>query len=94
MAMARMIAVFGIGDYDAWKQRFDADPVGRDELATGYSISRGVGDPSEVLLMIEFASVADGEALLERLASAPLSPAEEEMSVKVFPTIYEIVEGA
>jgi hypothetical protein len=85
--MAQMIALFEIDDFDSWKERFDADPVGRQELATGHSIQRNVDDPREVLLTIDFASVADAKALFERLASSP--PAPEGMVVKFAPTIFE-----
>ena len=75
--MAQMVALFEIDDYDAWKQRFDLDPVGRDEAATRHAILRNVDNPKEVLLTIEFATIDDARALLERLIASPPPPPEE-----------------
>jgi hypothetical protein len=89
-----MVALFEIDDYEAWKQRFDSDPVGREEAATGHSIFRNVDNPKEVLLTIEFPSVAEARALLERLIASPPPPQEEGMTLKLQPTIFEHVDGA
>lgn len=34
--MAFILALFDAGDYEAWKQLFDSDPVGHKETAKGH----------------------------------------------------------
>ncbi len=51
-----------VANFDDWKTRFDTDPVGAREKATGYRILRGVEDPNEVFVQVEFPS---NEAALE-----------------------------
>jgi hypothetical protein len=92
--MAQIIALFEIDDYDAWKQRFDLDPAGRGDTATGHSILRNVDNPKEVLLTIAFPTVDDAKALLERLIASPPPPPEEGMTLKLQPTIFELVDDS
>jgi hypothetical protein len=57
-----------VPDFDAWKQAFDSDPVGRQRGGVRrYSIMRAVDDPNDVLIDLEFESVSEAEAFLERL---------------------------
>jgi hypothetical protein len=60
--MALMMTRVRVANFDDWKTRFDSDPVGAREKATGYRILRGVGDPNEVFVQVEFPS---NEAALE-----------------------------
>jgi hypothetical protein len=60
--MALMMTRVRVANFDDWKTRFDTDPVGAREKATGYRILRGVEDPNEVFVQVEFAS---NEAALE-----------------------------
>ena len=92
--MARMIAVFEVNDYTAWKARFDSDPVGRDETAIGYEISRSTQNPRQILLSIEFENTDSAEALLERLANEPPPPDADEMTVTVPPTVFETIDSS
>ena len=57
--MAYMLLHHETDDYDGWKERFDADPAGRAEVAKAYQIFRGVDDPTKVFIGVEFASVED-----------------------------------
>jgi hypothetical protein len=43
--MAFLTGVFE-GDFDAFKQRFDSDPLGRGQVATGHTMLRGVDNPN------------------------------------------------
>lgn len=57
-----------VPDFDAWKRAFDADPM--DRKASGvrrYRVHRSVADPNLVSIDLEFDSVAQAEALIERL---------------------------
>jgi hypothetical protein len=85
-----MVALFEIDDFEAWKKRFDSDPVGREEAATGHRILRSLDNPREVLLTIEFSSEEAARALLARLATAPPPPEGENMTVKLPPTIFAV----
>jgi hypothetical protein len=60
--MALMMTRVRVANFDDWKTRFDSDPVGAREKATGYRILRGVEDPNEVFVQVEFPS---NEAALE-----------------------------
>jgi len=52
-------------DYDAWKEAFDSDPVGRERShVRRYQIFRPVDDPRYVLIDIEFDTPGEAEALL------------------------------
>jgi hypothetical protein len=91
--VAQMVVLFEVDDYGAWRQRFDSDAVGRELAATGHSILRNVDNPKEVLLVIEFSSEADAEALLGRLAASLPPPKEENMVLRVPPTIFELADS-
>ena len=87
--MAFMLAVFDTGDYEAWKPRFDSDPVGRRESATRHRVFRSVDNPNEVFVGLEFASVEDAKAFRERLLA---SGALDDMTVQKEPTVAELVD--
>jgi hypothetical protein len=58
----------GVRDYDAWKQSFDSDPVGREAGGVrSYRIFRTVDDPNDVVIELEFDSVSDAEAFRAKL---------------------------
>jgi hypothetical protein len=86
-----MIGNFDVGDYDAWKPMFDADPAGRKEMAKGHTLSRNVDNPSDVFVRVEFDSVDDAMAFRERLLS---SGALDNVTVKTQPTVIETVDEA
>lgn len=77
-------------DYDEWKAVFDADPVGRAAGgAKGHSVSRGVDNPNDIFVGLEFASVEDAKSFRDRLLA---SGALDGISVKTPPTVVEVVE--
>ena len=52
-----------VDDFDAWKAVFDERLDARiDGEVTGHRLTRSVGDPREVEVVMEFASQADAEA--------------------------------
>ena len=57
-----------VRDYDAWKQAFDSDPVGRREGGVRqYRIARTADDPNLVLIELEFDEQSMAEAFGARL---------------------------
>ena len=54
-----------VPDYDAWKEAFDKDPVGRRQSGVRrYRILRPLDDPNYVLIDLEFDTAGEAEALL------------------------------
>lgn len=54
-----------VPDYDAWKQAFDRDPVGRQRSGVRrYRIMRPVDDPHYVLIDLEFDTAGEADSLL------------------------------
>jgi hypothetical protein len=65
----------GVPGLEAWKRAFDADPLNR--RASGvrrYAVYRTVGDPMVVAIDLEFATLAEAEAMLERLRALWVGP--------------------
>jgi hypothetical protein len=54
--MALMLTRLKVANFDEWKAMFDHDPPRAREKATGYRILRGVEDPNEVYIQVEFPS--------------------------------------
>jgi len=60
----------GVRDFDAWKQAFDNDPVGREAGGVlGYRILRPTNDPQYVVVDLDFDTEAEAEAFREKLRS-------------------------
>lgn len=54
-----------VSNFEAWKQAFDSDPVGRVKSGVRrYQILRPIDDPKYVVIDLEFDSVSQAEALL------------------------------
>ena len=51
-----MLTRIKIRDFDEWKAMFDSDPPRAREHATGWRVLRGVEDPNEVTVEVEFPS--------------------------------------
>lgn len=57
-----------VPNFDAWKRAFDGDPMDRKRSGVSrYHVHRSVADPNFVMIDLEFDSLADAEAMLERL---------------------------
>jgi hypothetical protein len=65
-----MLTRIDTGDYDTWKALFDQDVPEARRAATGYRILRGVDNPHEVYILVEFASVEDASTGRERLLAS------------------------
>lgn len=89
--MASLLSVFDTGDYEAWKQSFDSDPVGRKQSAEGHRISRSADDPNRVFVRTDFGSVDDAREFRERLLA---SGALDNITVVQEPTIVELADEA
>ena len=54
-----------VANYEAWKQAFDADPVGRERSGVRrYRILRATDDPNYVMIDLEFDTADAAQALL------------------------------
>ena len=89
--MAFIMSRFDVGDYDAWKKTFDADPGGRRQTAKGHRIFRSVANPNEVFVTTEFSSIEDAQAFRGRLVA---SGALDNITVQSEPTVTEEAESA
>jgi hypothetical protein len=84
-----MVHHLKVDSFDDFKSRFDADPVGRKEVAKGHVMSRGVEDPNEVFTRVRFDSLEEAQAFRDRLVA---SGALDEVTVLTPPTVVELVE--
>lgn len=86
--MAFLVGVFE-GDFDAWKAQFDADPLSRKQVAKGHTVMRGVDNPNEIFVRIEFGSADAAKAFAEKVRASDVL---QNVTVKVPPTATEIVD--
>jgi hypothetical protein len=84
--MAYIITRIQVGDYDTWKPMFDKDVPGARRSATSLRIFRGVEDPNEVYIQIEFASSNEAKLARERLIASKVL---ERFGDKTGPTVVE-----
>ncbi len=75
-----------VGDYDTWKPMFDKDVPGARRSAKSLRIFRGVEDPNEVFIQIEFASSDEAKVGRERLIASKVL---DRFSDKSGPTVVE-----
>jgi hypothetical protein len=88
--MAFIVGVFE-GDFDAWKRTFDQDPLGRKQVAKGHTLLRGVDNPNEIFVRIEFDSAADAKAFGDKVRGSDVL---QNLTVKVPPTVTEVADQA
>jgi hypothetical protein len=86
--MAFLVGVFE-GDFDAFKRQFDSDPLGRKQVAKGHTMMRGVENPNEIFLRIEFDSADEARSFREKVMSSNVL---RNVTVKVPPTVTELVD--
>ena len=86
--MAFLVGVFE-GDFDMFKARFDSDPLGRKQVAKGHTMMRGVENPGEIFLRIEFDSADDARTFRDKVLSSPVL---SDVNVKVPPTVTELAD--
>jgi heme-degrading monooxygenase HmoA len=68
--MAFILTRINVGDYEQWKPMFDQDVPGVRAEASGHRILRNADDPSEVFVMVEFASADEAKAGREKLLAS------------------------
>ena len=86
--MAFIVGVFE-GDFDAWKQRFDSDPLGRRQVAKGHMIFRSVDNPNQFFVRIEFDSAEEARSFAEKVRGSDVLA---DLSPLVPPTVIELAE--
>ncbi len=67
---AFIITRIQVGDYDSWRSMFDQDRPGAREKARAQQVFRGVADPDQVFIQLEFASVEDANEAQSRLVES------------------------
>jgi hypothetical protein len=87
---AFIVGVFE-GDVDAWKERFDADPLGRKQVAKGHTLLRAADNPNQVFVRLEFDRLEDAKAFAEKVRGSNVL---EGLTLTVPPTAAELVEKA
>ena len=88
--MAAYMLIHFDADYDEWKPAFDSDPAGRAQVAKGYIISRGVDNPNDIFVRVEFAAVEEAKSFVERLLGSGVLG---RFTIKTPPTVVEVVES-
>jgi hypothetical protein len=68
--VAFIVTRINVGNYDMWKTMFDKDEPGARSEAKGHRVLRGVENPHEVFIVVEFASTEDAETGRERLLAS------------------------
>lgn len=88
--MTFMLTRIRVDDYDTWKPMFDSDPPGARGAAKGHRILRGLDDPNEVFVQVEFASPQDARAAREQLIASGVL---DRVRVKSEPVVTELAEA-
>ena len=88
--MAFMLTRIHVDDYDAWKGAFDSDPAGARKSAKGYRILRGVEDPNEVFISVEFPSSDEAKEARNRLIDSGVL---ERVDVQSGPSLADQAEA-
>jgi len=86
--VAFLVGVFE-GDFETWKQGFDSDPLGRKQVARGHTLFRGIDNPNEIFLRIEFDSAEEAKAFQDKVRSSDVL---QNVTVKVPPTAVELAD--
>ena len=84
--MAYMLTRIQVDDFETWKPIFDSDPPGARKAAKGHRILRGLEEPNEVFIQVEFASFEEANTARERLLA---SGALDRVTLKAGPTVAE-----
>jgi hypothetical protein len=79
------------GDFDAFKRQFDEDPLGRKQDAKGHTLLRGVDNPNEIFVRIEFDTAGEAKSFAEKVRSSTVL---QNVTVKVPPTAVELADQA
>ena len=91
--MAQLRIRHTVQDYDAWRRTFDSDPL--DRKGSGvlrYRVLRSTDLPNDVMIDLEFATVAQARVMLDRLKelwTSPRSPTLAGVDVVIVDTVDE-----
>jgi hypothetical protein len=88
--MAFMVTRGEVGDYEAWKQMFDADPPKAREHASGYRVLRGIDEPGTVIIEVEFPTEEAAREGRRRLVDSGVLERFEHVG----PTVVEQADAA
>jgi hypothetical protein len=81
---ALMLSRIQVDDYETWKSMFDSDPAGARQAAKGHQVLRGLDDPNEVFIRVEFDSTDEATVARERLLASGVL---ERIKIRNGPTI-------
>jgi hypothetical protein len=66
--MPTLVVTHVVSDFDAWKEMFDSDPLGREASGVrGHRIMRAADDPNDVTIELDFDTADQAESLRGRL---------------------------
>ncbi|MGZ8686845.1 MAG: hypothetical protein ACXWZP_00305 [Gaiellaceae bacterium] len=88
--MAFIVTRINVGDYDSWKPMFDKDEPGARKAAKGHRVLRGVENPNEVFVMVEFASLDAAKDAREKLLASGVL---DRFPDKDLPKVVEVAEA-
>ena len=88
--MAFIMTRIDVGDFEAWKPMFDQDVPRARETALGYRLFRGIDNPGEVFVQLEFATTNDAEEARERLVASGVL---DRFADRSGPTVVETAES-
>jgi hypothetical protein len=88
--MAFLVGVLE-GDFDAFKEQFESDPLGRKQVAKGHTMLRGVENPNQIFVRIEFDSADDAKAFQDKVRNSDVL---QNVTVKVAPSVAEMADQA
>ena len=88
--MAFIMTRIDVGDFEAWKPMFDQDVPRARESALGYRLFRGIDNPGEVFVQLEFATTNDAEEARERLVASGVL---DRFADRSGPTVVETAES-
>ena len=86
-----MAIVVGVmeGDFDAFKEQFDSDPMGRADVATGHALSRGIDNPNQIFVRVTFDSDEAAKEFQDKIASSEIL---DKWNVTIQPTAAQEVD--
>jgi heme-degrading monooxygenase HmoA len=87
------VAIVGAyeGDFDAFKQRFEADPLGRKQVAKGHTLLRSVDNPNQFFVRVDFDSADDAKEFAEKVRGSDVM---EGFELRLPPTVAEVADQA
>ena len=88
--MASIMTRLKVGDFETWKSMFDQDAPRAREAARGFRLYRGVEDPNEVFIQVDFASRDEAAEARERLLASGVL---DRFKDKSGPTLVEEAEA-